>query len=99
MTQEVARCRLVLERALQGQNVAIVSSGDAGIYGMAGIMHEVAADTPDVEIDVIPGVTAASAGAALLGGAPHCRHLPHFSQRSLDAVGQNCQPPGLRRCR
>lgn len=67
MTQEVARCRLVLERALQGQNVAIVSSGDAGIYGMAGIMHEVAADTPDVEIDVIPGVTAASAGAALLG--------------------------------
>ena len=47
--------------------MAIVSSGDAGIYGMAGIMHEVAADTPDVEIDVIPGVTAASAGAALLG--------------------------------
>ncbi|WP_306539654.1 precorrin-3B C(17)-methyltransferase [Megasphaera sp.] len=67
MTQEVARCRLVLERALKGQKVAIVSSGDAGIYGMAGIMHEVAADTPDVDIEVIPGVTAASAGAALLG--------------------------------
>ena len=67
MTQEVARCRLVLERALEGQKVAIVSSGDAGIYGMAGIMHEVAADTPDVDIEVIPGVTAASAGAALLG--------------------------------
>ena len=47
--------------------MAIVSSGDAGIYGMAGIMHEVAADTPDVDIEVIPGVTAASAGAALLG--------------------------------
>ena len=67
MTQEVARCRLVLERALKGQKVAIVSSGDAGIYGMAGIMHEVTADTPNVDIEVIPGVTAASAGAALLG--------------------------------
>ena len=98
MTQEVARLPPGLRTSPSRQNVAIVSSGDAGIYGMAGIMHEVAADTPDVEIDVIPGVTAASAGAALLG-RPHCRHLPHFSQRSLDAVGQNCQPPGLRRCR
>ena len=67
MTKEVDRCRLVLERALAGQNVAIVSSGDAGIYGMAGIMHEVAVGRDDIEIEVIPGVTAASAGAALLG--------------------------------
>lgn len=67
MTKEVERCRMVRDRAKQGQTVAIVSSGDAGIYGMAGIMHEVAADTPDVDIEVIPGVTAASAGAALLG--------------------------------
>ena len=51
MTKEVERCRMVRDRAKQGQTVAIVSSGDAGIYGMAGIMHEVAA----------------SAGAALLG--------------------------------
>ena len=66
MTKEVERCRMVRDRSLQGQTVAIVSSGDAGIYGMAGIMHEVAADD-DVDIVVIPGVTAASAGAALLG--------------------------------
>ena len=66
MTKEVERCRMVRDRAKQGQTVAIVSSGDAGIYGMAGIMHEVAADD-DVDIVVIPGVTAASAGAALLG--------------------------------
>ena len=63
MTKEVERCRMVRDRAKQGQTVAIVSSGDAGIYGMAGIMHEVAADD-DVDIVVIPGVTAASAGAA-----------------------------------
>ena len=66
MTKEVERCHGVRDRAKQGQTVAIVSSGDAGIYGMAGIMHEVAADD-DVDIVVIPGVTAASAGAALLG--------------------------------
>lgn len=66
MTKEVERCRMVRDRALQGQTVAIVSSGDAGIYGMAGIMHEVAAGE-DIDIEVIPGVTAASAGAALLG--------------------------------
>ena len=66
MTKEVERCRMVRDRAKQGQTVAIVSSGAAGIYGMAGIMHDVAADD-DVDIVVIPGVTAASAGAALLG--------------------------------
>ena len=67
MTQEVARCRLVLERALEGQKVAIVSSGDAGIYGMAGIMHEEAADCDDIDVVVVAGVTAACTGADLLG--------------------------------
>ena len=65
MTKEVERCRMVRDRAKQGQTVAIVSSGDAGIYGMAGIMHEVAADD-DVDIVVIPGVTAASASTVPL---------------------------------
>lgn len=67
MTQEVKRCQLVLDHALQGENVALISSGDAGIYGMAGIMHQVAKDHDEIDIEVIPGVTAASAGAALLG--------------------------------
>ena len=47
----------------------MVCSGDAGIYGMAGLMYEVGEDYPDVEIEVIPGVTAAMGGSAVLGAA------------------------------
>ena len=50
MRKEVDRCKATLDEALKGQTVAIVSSGDAGVYGMAGIMHEVAAGHPEVEI-------------------------------------------------
>lgn len=67
MTKEVDRCRLVLDKALEGNTVALVSSGDAGVYGMAGIMHEIAASHPEIPVDVIPGVTAACSGAAVLG--------------------------------
>lgn len=68
MTREVERCKLVLEKALQGLNVALVSSGDSGIYGMAGIMLEVAGTSDEkVDVEVIPGITAASAAAAILG--------------------------------
>ena len=45
----------------------MICSGDAGIYGMAGLMYEIGAQYPDTELEVIPGVTAATAGAALLG--------------------------------
>lgn len=70
MGQEVARCEAVLELAENGKNVALISSGDAGIYGMAGVMLEVADKRgSQVPIRVIPGLTAALlAGAAL--GAP-----------------------------
>nr|WP_301335042.1 precorrin-3B C(17)-methyltransferase [Holtiella tumoricola] len=67
MKQEVDRCKIVLEEALKGKKVAMVCSGDAGVYGMAGIVHEVAKDHPEVEIEVIPGVTAACSAAAVLG--------------------------------
>lgn len=67
MKKEVDRCRLVLEKAREGKTTAIISSGDAGVYGMAGIMHEIAAGCDDVEITVVAGVTAACSGAALLG--------------------------------
>lgn len=67
MKKEVDRCKLAVDEARKGKTVAMVSSGDAGIYGMAGIMYEVAAPYDDVEITVIPGVTAASSGAARLG--------------------------------
>jgi precorrin-3B C17-methyltransferase len=68
MTQEVERCRTALLRAAAGQTVALVSSGDAGIYGMAGPAIELAhAEGLSVPIEVVPGVTAASAAAAALG--------------------------------
>lgn len=65
MKNETERCREAFDRARAGQRVALVSSGDPGIYGMAGIMLETAAGREPVE--VIPGVTAATSAAALLG--------------------------------
>ena len=67
MTQEIERCRAALERARSGRTTALVCSGDAGVYGMAGPILQMAEDFPEVEIEVIPGVTAALAGAAVLG--------------------------------
>ena len=67
MTGELERCRYCLERAEEGICTALVCSGDAGIYGMAGPTLELGRAYPDAEITVIPGVTAASSGAALLG--------------------------------
>ena len=69
MRQEVLRCTLALEAALAGETVAVVSSGDAGIYGMAGLLLELAQEERfmQVEVVVVPGVTAASSCAALVG--------------------------------
>jgi len=67
MTGELARCRHCLERAAAGETVALVCSGDAGVYGMAGPVLELAPAYPDTAVTVIPGVTAALSGGALLG--------------------------------
>ncbi len=67
MKQEVKRCEMALSEALLGKTIAFVCSGDAGVYGMAGVMREVAIDHPEVEIITIAGITAANSGAALLG--------------------------------
>lgn len=67
MKQEIDRCRWALETAREGKTVALVCSGDAGVYGMAGPLLELSRQWPEVEIEVIPGVTAALSGAALLG--------------------------------
>ena len=67
MTGELERCRYCLERAAEGRLTALVCSGDAGVYGMASPVLELSAEYPGVEITVIPGVTAALSGAALLG--------------------------------
>lgn len=65
MRNETNRCREALRRALDGKTVALVSSGDPGIYGMAGLMLETAGDMTEVEI--VAGVTAASSAGAILG--------------------------------
>lgn len=67
MRQELDRCRWALETAQSDRTVALVCSGDAGVYGMASPLLELAPEFPEVEIEVVPGVTAALSGAALLG--------------------------------
>jgi precorrin-3B C17-methyltransferase len=67
MTREQERCKRALALAETGRTVAIVCSGDAGVYGMASLVYELAPGYPSVEISVVPGVSAALAGAAILG--------------------------------
>lgn len=67
MTKELDRCRWALQTAAAGKTVALVCSGDAGVYGMAAPLLQLAADYPDVEVEVVAGVTAALSGAAVLG--------------------------------
>lgn len=67
MTRELERCQWALDTARQGKTVAMLCSGDAGVYGMAGPMFQLAQGMDEVELEVIPGVTAALSGAAVLG--------------------------------
>lgn len=67
MRQETERCRMALEAAQQGKTVAMVCSGDAGVYGMAGLLLELAGEYPGTEVGVVAGVTAALSGSAVLG--------------------------------
>lgn len=72
MTEEIERAGLALDETLKGEAVALVSSGDAGIYGMAGLALELCRSRGlvpgrDFRLEVIPGITALSAAASLLG--------------------------------
>ena len=67
MTKELDRCRWALETARAGRSVALVCSGDAGVYGMASPLLELALGYPDVTVEVVPGLTAALSGGAVLG--------------------------------
>lgn len=67
MMREADRCRLVFEEALKGKSVALVCSGDAGVYGLSGLILELSEQFPQVDIAMIPGATAALTGAAVLG--------------------------------
>lgn len=67
MKQEVERCRVALELANEGKKVAMICSGDAGVYGMSGLVLELAQDYSDIKVEVIAGVSAVLSGAAILG--------------------------------
>jgi len=70
MMQEVERCQMAIDEALSGKNVAVVSSGDAGIYGMAGLIIDMILNLPETvqpKFEVIAGVSAVNAAAAILG--------------------------------
>lgn len=66
MRQEIDRCRMAIDAALHGKTVSMVSSGDAGVYGMAGLICEMSKGS-GLSVEIIPGVTAALSGAAALG--------------------------------
>jgi precorrin-3B C17-methyltransferase len=67
MRKEKERCIFALEKAASGRNTALVCSGDAGVYGMAALCLELSGGYPAVETVIVPGITAALSGAALLG--------------------------------
>ena len=67
MRKEVDRCVMAFDEAMKDQTVSMICSGDAGVYGMAGLMYEIGANYPEVELEVVAGVTAATGGAAVLG--------------------------------
>ncbi len=67
MMGEEKRVALALEKADEGYEISLICSGDAGVYGMSGLAFQLKEQHPQVEIEVVPGVTAALSGAALLG--------------------------------
>lgn len=70
MMQEVERCKMAIDEASEGKTVALISSGDAGIYGMAGLVIDMILNLPESErpqFEVIAGISAVNAAAAILG--------------------------------
>jgi len=99
MTREVERCRAAVSEALTGKKAAIVSSGDPGIYGMAGLAYQVAQEMgADIDIRIIPGVTAATSAAAVLG-APIMHDLAIISLSDwltpLDTIMKRVEYAGM----
>lgn len=67
MRQEEERCRMAFSESMKDRTVVMVCSGDAGVYGMAGLVLEVGREFPQVDVEIVPGITAALSGGALLG--------------------------------
>ena len=67
MRQEEKRCRMAFDEVMKGKDTAMICSGDAGVYGMSGLIYEISQDYPGVDIEIVSGVTAALSGGAVLG--------------------------------
>ena len=67
MRQEEKRCKIALEKAASGKTVSVICSGDAGVYGMTGLIYELSHNYPEVEIESVCGVSAVISGAGILG--------------------------------
>ena len=67
MRQELLRIREALEEARKGKTVAVISSGDASVYGMGGLLWELSEQYDDVDVECVAGITAALSGGAVLG--------------------------------
>ena len=67
MRKEVDRCVMAFDEAMKDQTVSMICSGDAGVYGMAGLMYEIGANYPEVELEVVAGVTAANTVLPVIG--------------------------------
>ena len=83
MKQEVRRCEMCFEEAEKGKTVAMVCSGDAGVYGMASLLYEMSEAHPGCELEVIPGITAANSGAAALGAPLNHDYCVIISRRPV----------------
>ena len=99
MTREIDRCRWALQTAQTGKTVALVCSGDAGVYGMASPLLELAAEYPDVEVEVVPGLTAALSGAAMGDFCvalynPSSKGRPDYLQKAVRILLQNGKGAG-----
>ena len=81
MKQEIQRCEEAIRIAKTGKIVSVVSSGDAGVYGMAGLILELL-NGDDMKVNIIPGVTASTAASAILG-APLMHDYCHISLSDL----------------
>ena len=71
MRQEEKRCRMAFDEVMKGRNTAMICSGDAGVYGMSGLIYEISRDYPGIEIEIVSGVTAALSGGALVSNSIH----------------------------
>jgi precorrin-3B C17-methyltransferase len=92
MGKEVERAKIAVTKAMEGHRVVMVSSGDPGVYGMAGIVLEVAAkENATVPVEIVPGVTAATAAASILG-APLVSDFAVISLSDCSRLGKNCAP-------